>query len=183
MRHRRWHDDWLLSAHRPLITLLQTLHISLLLLHFLVDSFSLWCHGLGSTHHSYPFSRFGWLGAQNHELFFPYFFQRLILLSSSCVSWDGQLGTPGWPLRLCVCVCTGEMDLFFLKTKNKYWKLEVERCLLRHSFVLVEVIVTTVNNRWPYAEGWENILRDDLFSFFRSELKGKKRMGSWGAIL
>lgn len=79
---------------------------------------------------------------------------------------------------LCVRVYWGNGP-FFLKTKNKYWKLKVERCLLRHSFVLVEVIVTTVNNRWPYAEGWKNVLRDDLFSFFRSELKGKKRMGSW----
>ncbi|KAL6791732.1 hypothetical protein J3E68DRAFT_48952 [Trichoderma sp. SZMC 28012] len=90
-------------------------------------------------------------------------------------SWEPRGG-----LYVFVCACVlGKWTFFFLKTKNKYWKLEVERCLLRHSFVLVEVIVTMVNNRWLYAEGWKNVLRDDLFSFFRSELKGKKRMGSW----
>ncbi|PKK47955.1 hypothetical protein CI102_8020 [Trichoderma harzianum] len=83
-------------------------------------------------------------------------------------------------LYVFVCACVLGNGPFFLKTKNKYWKLKAERCLQRHSFVsVVEVIVTTANNRWPYAEGWKNVLRDDLFSFFQSELKGKKRMGSW----
>lgn len=91
--------------------------------------------------------------------FFSYFFSTsdiyyLHHAYPGMASWEPRDG-----LYVFVCACVLGNGPFFLKTKNKYWKLKVERCLLRHSFVLVvEVIVTTANNRWPYAGGMEKRL-------------------------